>query len=71
MADISVFPDERHSVFFMEGYAYVDDAITIQQYVPADGGWTKAGHEIKLPKDFQLDGDRPVSRRRSRVSGRG
>ncbi|WP_315756140.1 MULTISPECIES: hypothetical protein [unclassified Bradyrhizobium] len=52
MADISVFPDEQHSVFFMEGHVYVDDAIGIQKYVPADGGWTKAGHEIKLPKDF-------------------
>ncbi|WP_316180222.1 hypothetical protein [Bradyrhizobium sp. SZCCHNS30591] len=52
MADISVFPDERHTVFFMEGHVYVDDAIGIQKYVPADGGWTKAGHEIKLPKDF-------------------
>ena len=52
LVGISVFPDEGHNAFFMEGHVYVDGAITIQKYVPADGGWTKAGREIKLPKDF-------------------
>jgi hypothetical protein len=53
MADISVFPDERHSVFFMEGHAYVDDAITIQQYVPADGGWTRRDFVVATPDDLR------------------
>ncbi|NPU67520.1 hypothetical protein HL667_21130 [Bradyrhizobium sp. 83012] len=52
MADMSVFPDERHNVFFMEGYVYVDDASAIRKYVRTDGSWIKDGREIKLPKDF-------------------
>ncbi|MGC2777662.1 MAG: hypothetical protein WA418_18705 [Bradyrhizobium sp.] len=52
MKDISVFPDERHNVFFMEGHVYVDDATVIQKYVHADDGWNKQGSGIELPKGF-------------------
>ena len=66
MADIAVFPHERHNVFFMERHVYVDDARVIQRFVPAHDGWIKDGGEIRLPKDFSSTeivrcGDREVA----------
>jgi hypothetical protein len=52
MADISVFPDEHHNLFFMEGYVYVANANTIRKYVRTGETWANDGREIRLPKDF-------------------
>jgi hypothetical protein len=49
---MKTFPNERGTVFFMDGYAYHDQDDGIHKYVADDDRWKEQGQAIKYPRDF-------------------
>lgn len=50
--DIKIFPDKRSTVFFMDGYLYLDDETGIHKFPAIDGGWAEQGRQFKRPAGF-------------------
>jgi hypothetical protein len=54
LKDMTVFPnDQRHNVFFMDDYAYLDEKDGVYKYVYRDGNW-KRQPGAKRPPEFDV-----------------
>jgi len=66
LRDMKIFPDKRNTVFFMNGYLYVDDATGINKFPEVGGGWTAQEKRFERPSGFDASeivrcGDRDVA----------
>jgi hypothetical protein len=50
--DMTIFPDKLSTVFFMDGYLYLDDKAGIHKLPAVDGGWAEHGQQFKKPGSF-------------------
>jgi hypothetical protein len=54
LKDMTVFPnDKKHNVFFMDGYAYLDEKDDVYKYVHSDGNWKKQ-RAAKRPPEYNV-----------------